>query len=392
MDEIALIRALTPLGEKPDAPDRGAARQALQARIEAASTGSSSRPSRSRQRRLLTLGAAAALAGLAAAVLLVIGGGSPSPTPAYGAELMDFAESTPLVLLQAPGWQVRNLHQESTGSGKMEFGPASPAPPEAQISRGTARERMARRSPGWRKVELSWREDNKSADQWLTRVEAAPKAHGFITEMPVLGTVAYVDPEEGHTLPEAAGRHPMNATWREGQRILELSAWVHTRSAFRTRLSWLHHVDAETWLGAMPSRVVKAADYGAEVQALLKGVPLPPGFDPAKVPDLHLTTNRYSIGKVVGGAVACGWFRRWYEASARHHSAGARKARGVLLGAGSWPVFQKIDTEGHYPALVDEFARALPSDRFGHERALRPIINHGCSAIGFPIGDGKSDS
>lgn len=97
----------------------------------------------------------------------------------------------------------------------------------------------------------------------------------------------------------------MIAIWREGDRILSLSAWVPNLAAFRERLSWLRKVDAQTWLDAMPQRVVKAADYGAEMREMLQRLPLPAGFDPSTIPDRRVTTNRYSVGKAVGGAVAC---------------------------------------------------------------------------------------
>jgi hypothetical protein len=51
--------------------------------------------------------------------------------------------------------------------------------------------------------------------------------------------------------------------------------------------------------------VVKAAEYGSEIDVMLKDVPIPPCFHPSSIPNLHLTTSRYSVGKAVGGAVAC---------------------------------------------------------------------------------------
>lgn len=47
--------------------------------------------------------------------------------------------------------------------------------------------------------------------------------------------------------------------------------------------------------------------------------------------------------------------------------------------------FRRIRTEGSYPQLVVEFAEALTSGRWGHDRPLRQVINSGCTEIGFPL-------
>jgi hypothetical protein len=68
-----------------------------------------------RPRRLaLALGSAALAVSLAVFIVLAAGG-SNRPSRAYGAELVRFAESTPLLLLEAPGWRVQNVSE--TGSG-----------------------------------------------------------------------------------------------------------------------------------------------------------------------------------------------------------------------------------------------------------------------------------
>ena len=70
---------------------------------------------RRRRRFALALGSAA-LAVALAAVLILAGGGSNHPSPAYGAELVRFAESTPLLLLEGPGWRVQNVTEEGQGA------------------------------------------------------------------------------------------------------------------------------------------------------------------------------------------------------------------------------------------------------------------------------------
>lgn len=386
MDDIALIRALGAGDDKPEAPARAAARQALADAIDPPASASPRRRPPLLRRGFFAVAAAMALAATAAVLLLAAGGSTQSTAPAYGAELVRFAQSTPLLLLERQGWEVRNMYQWREGEGKIEFGPGSADSPVAHISQRHPEHQMAGiRLPGWRKVEVSWSPLSASSKQFL----AAPRAHGFSTTMPVLGTTADVDPGRITGTRGGIVHHPHYlrpfAVWREGDQIVTMAAFVHHLGAFRDRLSWLHRVGAESWLEAMPPRVVAAAEYGAEASEMLKGVPLPPSFNPRTIPNRHLTTNKYQIGKAVGGAVACAWFGDWFEARADRDQAAAREARGELLGSGGWPVFREISKEGLYPALVIKFAEALPSGRFGHNRPLLGIVDKSCTEIGFPI-------
>lgn len=380
MDEIALIRALAPDADSSDASTRAAARQALEARIELASSAEPPKRHFASRRRSLALVGALALVLAGTVAFFAVGNTSRSPQPAYGAELVRFAESTPLLLLEEPGWRVRNVVQWQQGSGSMEFGPGSPAPARPHPSRSEIIHGEAQLRLGLRTVTVGWA-PWKRASGWLK----AYRAHGFTATAPVLGTVTHIDPGSRSSIPGAHGLHSMLAVWREGDRVLSLGAWVSNLDAFRERLSWLQKVDAETWLDAMPQRVVKAADYGAEVREMLQGLPLPAGFDPSTIPDRGVTTNRYSVGRAVGGAVACEWFSRWFDAHAARDVDSAREARRVLLHSGSWPVFRRIRDEGSYPQLVVELAEALPGGRWGHNRPIRQIVNNGCTALGFPL-------
>jgi hypothetical protein len=327
----------------------------------------------------VVLSLAAAITGTAA-ILLLTGSASESQ-PAYAADVVRFADSTPLLLLEEPAWRVRNVVQWQRSSGNMEFGPGAPAPAEPHPSRSEIIRGEAQLHFGLRTITVGWAPWQR-ASRWLNNY----RAHGFTATAPVLRTVAHIDPGAQRSNPGAHGRRSMLAIWKEGDRLISLSAWVPDLDAFRERLSWLRKVETVTWLDAMPPRVVKAAEYGGEVDKMLRGIPLPPGFDPSRIPDRHLTTNRYSVGRAVGGAVACKWFGRWFDAQADHDLDAAREARHALLGSRSWPVFRRIANEGAYPQLVVEFAEALPSGHWGHGRPLRQIINKGCTEIGFPLG------
>lgn len=379
----------------------------LDAEREAPGAASRRRP----RSRLLFVGVTASAATVAL-LLLITGGASKSPVPAYGAELVRFAESTPLLLLEGPGWQVRNVNERENGEGQMEFTRASPTPhpgeslmTRSDVKRGITPPAVRQRRQ--RRVELTWHDgrqykllwhDGKLGrsfyDPYLHKtVDVYEPGHSFMTTIPTLAVKAYIDPRaETSPIQGGPGDRLMVAIWREDHHLLELRASVPSLAAFRQRLGWLRRVDAQTWLDAMPARVVKAADYGATVREVLQGIPLPPGFDPAKIPDRHLTTDRYQVGAAVGGAVACAWFNHWDEARADHSSAAVREAEQVLARSeDQWPIFREMSEEGAYPALVVEYAKAMPSGRW-YGKPLLPVVDEGlgCTANGFPLRGGST--
>ncbi len=360
------------------------------------------RPLLRRRPAVAVVGGILALA-LVAAVMLA-GGGGGHPSRAYGAQLIRFAESTPLLLLEGPGWGVRDVDQRLGGEGNIEFTRASPDPhpgeplmtrsdvkhhitPEPVIER---RQRVV--TMVWldaRKYKIVWRDGNLTTsfyDEYLGRwVRGHEPGRWFRTTIPALGVTAYVDPRaESAPIQGGPGDRLMVAIWKEGDHLIELRASAPDLAGFRERLGWLHRVDAEEWLDAMPAKVVKAAEYGATAKAMLRGIPLPPGFDPSSIPDRGLTMDRYQVGAAVGGAVACAWFERWGEARAEDDVAAAREAEGVLLASERrWPIFRQMAKEGAYPATVIEYAEHMRSGRwYGRPLLKEAEQGLGCAAKG----------
>jgi hypothetical protein len=355
------------------------------------------RPKRSRS---LTLGAgvmtAAAIFG---AILLIAGGGTGESSRAYGAEVVRFAESTPLLLLEGPSWRVENTWEQPTGEGQMEFITGSPAPPGTLMTRekrkrgvlvtpGMRHERLRRVELTWhdgKQVKLVWRDGrlgqsfySPSLGKTVTFFEPHPNRI-FETTIPALGAKVYVDPRaEYRPIQGGPGDRLMVALWKEGGHLLELRTSVPNLAAFRERLGWLHRVDAKTWLDAMPAKVVKAAEYGATVHQMLHGIPLPPGFESNEIPNLRLTTDRYQVGAAVGGTVACAWFRYWGEARANHDAPAIQEAERVLLRSETdWPIFRQMSKEGAYPATVVEYAKAMPSGQWYGRPLLAAVDSEG---------------
>jgi hypothetical protein len=353
-----------------------------------------------RGRRHPRRGFAIALGGLTAAavtaVILLLTGGGSRPSPAYGAELVRFAESTPLLLLEGPGWRVQNANEEEGREGPegtMEFVTGKPIPYESVRIAGNAK---APRESGMfpaavrrRRVELRW--GHGSLAEAMATQRSSPHPHGQRwVELPVLGTTAHVDTRaEFYVNQGGPGNRQMTALWSEDGSLLELRAAVPNQAAFEERLDWLTKVDSETWLDAMPAKVVKAADHDAAVREMLKGIPVPSGFKPSRVPDTGLTTDRYQVGAQVAGTVSCLWLLQWGEARRSGDKAAAAEAENAMATSKHWAILQKMAKEGAYPEAIWELAKEMPSGYWvwdGHRHPLLPRAEGlGCARLGLPL-------
>jgi hypothetical protein len=182
------------------------------------------------------------------------------------------------------------------------------------------------------------------------------------------------------------GDRQMVAIWHEGGYTLQLRAWVSDLAAFEERLGWLSRVDSQTWLEAMPAKVVKAADHDAAVREMLKGIPVPSSFKPSRIPDEGLTTNRYQVGASVTGIVSCLWFRQWGEARRNGDHRAAAEAEKAMASAKGWPILREMAREGGYPPTVWQLAEGMPSGKGRRGWRLLPQAEAlGCARWGMPV-------
>jgi hypothetical protein len=222
------------------------------------------RPHRRPPRLVLGLGAGAVAAAIAVVIVLA-GGGSDRASRAHGAELIRFAESTPLLLLEGPDWRVQNVYETKTRegtSGRMEFVTGKPIPYGSTRSTGNIEEGqrvygLQAAGVRQRKVDLRWRalaeEDLATA---IVNRRGFLHGHGVhFVRLPVLETNAFVDTRAEILLNQGGpGDREMIAIWSEGRDLLELQASVPDLAAFEERLGWVTKVDSQTWLEAMPAR------------------------------------------------------------------------------------------------------------------------------------------
>lgn len=366
-------------------------------------SGSAVKRWRPRPRRLTLSLIAASLATAVVAVLVLAGGGADRPSRAYGAELVRFAESTPLLLLEGPGWRVADLYEagrgpylprSSRGSGSMEFVTGSPIPHESiritgNSETGERESGMLPASVRQRKVELAWR--HGSLEEALAGAHRRYHSHGQRwAEAPVLGTTAHIDTRDEVFVNQGGpGDRQMTAYWSENGYLLELRAAVPDLAAFKERLDWLQKVDSQTWLDAMPAKIVKAADHDATVREMLKGIPLPSGFKPSLVPDAGLTTNRDQVAGAVTDTVSCLWFLQWGEARRTGDRAKELEAERAMATYRSWPILRQMAKEGGYPETIVKLVASMPSGvwQYGpHRYRLLPKAEGlGCAREGIPL-------
>jgi hypothetical protein len=118
---------------------------------------------------------------------------------------------------------------------------------------------------------------------------------------------------------------------------------------FKRTLGAIHQVGAEEWLRALPQSAVTPRAQDDTIAAMLKDIPIPPGFKAPTGSDA--TRDRYQLGAAVAGAVACGWIERWL--------AGDPKAAAALASSRDWPLLRRMDAEGDYPEVVWQYADAV---------------------------------
>jgi hypothetical protein len=362
-----------------------------------------SEPRRARRRPPRLALAAAAVAILAAAVLAVVlaGTGSERSSRAYGAELIRFAESTPLLLLEGPGWRVQNVYETKTRegtSGQMEFVTGKPIPYWTTRSTGNIEE--GQRIYGLpplsvleRRVELRWRSlREESLAQAIANRRGYLHAHGrHFVRLPVLETTAFVDTRSEIYL-NRGGPHEREvaAVWAEDGDLIELQAWVPSLEAFEERLDWVTKVDSQTWLEAMPAKVVKAADFEGTAREMLEGVTVPKTFAISRIPNEGLTTSREQVAGKVMNTVACLWFRQWGEAVRTGDTAAQIEAERAMAGSRHWPVLVRQSKEPRAAVpQIWQLAEEMPQGYWDFRGHHRDLLSHaeglGCARLGLPL-------
>lgn len=397
IDPVAALRAANPLPtdaarglELPDAD----LLEAITAELRAPSRPGATAARRRRRRLAGRLALAGGLASLAVAGIAALpagketgGSGGGGPQIVWAAELVRFAEASPLVLLDAPDWRIEYVDEQSAREGEIHFLRGSaPAPPQSSLS-VTEGEPIPPAFIAYlrRQAELHWRSGSLSG--WM---EDRANSAAVTTTAPVLGTTAHVyEYGRAGAFAKLPNYHDITALWTYRGYVMEFRWAAPDMATFKARLADLRRVDTNAWLSAMPASVVKTADRPSAVAEMLEGIPLPPGFDAAKIPGARLTKDRYQLGAQVTGAVACAWIKRWSEARRRGDTTTVNAAIAAMATAKDWPILHEMAKEGAYPEVLRAYAAAMRTGTW-YGRPLEGDVEGGlgCSERGVRLTSG----
>lgn len=299
--------------------------------------------------RTLTPRAASALAGLVAVAVVAIAAiGSPGGgnRPSFAAAAIRIAEANPRLLVTAPGWSVTRADEFTADNGEMTF------------------------SDGDHELDVSWR----PADQYDGYLRDRAADGNTQTQIDLLGQRA--------TMFRYAGTSDFTTMLPpQGKSFLEIRAdGLGSQDAYLALVQSLQPTDVETWLAAMPASVVQPTDRAATVEAMLQGIPLPPGFDVASLESGQTVSDRYQLGAKVTGAVACDWLDRWTAALASGDAARVEQAKAAMATSRDWPILQEMNKQGDYPKEIWDWAPDLKgSSGFGPNTSRNYAPALGCN-------------
>lgn len=335
-------------------------------------------------------GASLGFGGLACAAviaaLVVLSGGSvrDGAHPTFAAAAVKVAEANPRLLVTAPGWSIAHARSFEVDSGALTY------------------ENDEHPHSGPSGLSLSWYPARLYRDRLRENGHACCHVSKPMTST-LLGqratTFAY------------NGQHPNYATILSPQEnvFIEVSGSFGSKEEYEAVLHSLRPVGVDAWLGAMPPEVIRPAARSAAIAQMLRGIPVPPGFDTSSLhfrvmpvrpgPDTSALqsesalTDRFMLAKSVTGAVACGWLQRWLSATRAGDDSSAREAVEAMATAPRWPALLRMVREKGFrgstlpphgqgwPSEILTAAREIAHGQLRRQPAVRTIY-----VKGRPIG------
>lgn len=294
----------------------------------------------------LGLGGLACVAAIAA--LILFSGGSVDAVrdgahPTFAAAAVRVAEANPRLLVTAPGWSIVHARSFEIDSGELIYGDGEHRP----------------YGPGGRRLELTWYPARFYGSYLRDRGRVSTRAGRLTT--PVNSTLLGQRASTFHY----PGQRPNYATILspQGNVFIEVHGTLGSKREYETVLHSLRPAGVEAWLAAMPPEVVRPAARPAAIAQMLRGMPVPPGFDTAALQSESDLTDRFMLGKAVTGAVACGWLRHWLSATRAGDGTAAREAVDAMGTARHWPVLlQMVREKGYRGNVLPSHGQGWPSE------------------------------
>jgi len=311
--ERAMERAVA-LGRSPSQPVPVGDRVALEA------------GTRPRHRR-----AALGLAAVAVLAALLVASGwlrsSGDGHPEFAAAAVRVAEANPRLLVTAPGWKIVRADEFETDSGELTF------------------------SDGSHRFDVHWYPAKLYGQYLRDRATVSTPEQGTLLGQTAT-TVEYSPEEYATMLPP------------QGSVFIEVRGQLGSRAAYDEILHSLQAVDVDAWLEAMPPSTVRPEARSEAVDQLLRGMPLPPGFDAAGLKSEDSIAAQSTLAVKVGNAIACGWVESWVAARAAGDRAAAERAVEAMSSSAAWPLVRKeqVPWFGNYKTVAKQL-RAGKLDR-----------------------------
>ena len=286
-------------------------------------------PSVRPRRRGAALALGAGLACIAALVALAVSTGLPGGGhggPPFAAAAIEVAEANPRLLVTETGWSVTRADQLEADSGEITF------------------------SDGRHDLNIFW---------YPARLYGQYLRDRALVSTPVRSTLL------GQTATTVDYGREEYATMLapQGSVFLEIRARLGSRARYEAVLHSLRPVGVSAWLAAMPAGVVKPQDRTAAVDRALRGVQLPPGFDPAVLEREDAVLDRYQFDVRVASAVACGWVESWLAARRAGDGEAAGAAVKAMATASQWPLLRGREMRRGWAANVRWSAKQLAAGR-----------------------------
>jgi hypothetical protein len=332
-DAIARMRAANPIStaELRASLGEGELREARDASIAAGESAIRPRPRRRVPRRPLAACAGLTCVAAVALVVLLVGTPGGGNQPDFAAAALAVAEANPRLLVSEPGWSVIGVEEE-------EF-----EPDEGLITFSDESHEL-----GWNahEIEIIWAPAREYDSDLRERAEL-----GVLETSTLLGATATTVHEEGSEY--ATILSPM------GSVFLEVSGAVGSYADYETLLQSLRPVDVNTWLEAMPPGVVRPKERPLAIERMLKGVPLPPGFDLAALQGKELVSEPVDLAIDLGDAVSCGWVESWLSAKRAGDEGRAQKAVDAMATVRDWPLMKVVESESGWAGNILGAAQEL---------------------------------
>lgn len=309
IDPLAAMRAADPVSSADPAVGPAELDRALARAIALGRVPSQPIPTGDRaaleigRRRGMTFALSFVVAAMLAAVLVVSGwpGGPTGGRTEFAAAAIRVAKANPRLLVTAPGWKIIRADAFQPDSGELTF------------------------SDGSHRFEVHWYPARLYRQYLRDRADVSTPRRSTLLGMRAT-TVAYGRAEFATMLSP------------QGAVFVEVRGRLGSKSAYEEILRSLRPVDVETWLQAMPPSTVRPEARSEAVDQMLRGVPVPSGFDAGPLRFASSISNRDSLAVTVGNAVACAWAESWIDARAAGDSEGAARAVEAMANSADWPI------------------------------------------------------